>query len=346
MKSARRKGRWVACALCASLALVAAWPIEAATNVPARVLADTAAARSSTPAPSAASKPAPPAPRPQWPIAFFRNLLAMNPAEREQALTNYAATAQARILTKVQEYESLPPDERELRLRVTELHSYLRPLMNTPDTDRTAQLARIPEADRALVEGRLREWDKLAPEVQKELLEHEATLLYLAQIEGRTDEQRRIILTNIPPARREMLQRGIARWGAMSEEQRRDVLRRFSNFFELSTPEKEKALKTLSEAERRQIEKTLQVFGRLRPDQRAQCLRSFAKFASLSVAERQEFLKDAERWQQLSPGERQTWRELVRKMPPPLPPLPHRPPPKPPLPPLPAARSAVVTNGR
>jgi hypothetical protein len=345
MIPARRNGLWMAGVLCASLPLLASPRVQAATNIPALDQSSTATAHLSAPVRAAAAKPVPPAPRPQWPIAFFRELLAMSAAERRQALTNYSPAGQARILAKVSEYESLPPDERELRLRVTELHSYLRPLMNMRDTDRSAQLARIPEADRPLVEDRLREWDKLAPEVQKELLEHEATLLYLAQIQGRTDEQRRIILTNIPPGRREMLERGIARWDAMSQEQRREMLGRFNQFFELSPAEKERALNTLSEPERRQLEKTLQAFGRLRPDKRAECVRSFAKFASLSVAERQEFLKSAERWQQMSPNERQAWRELVRKMPPPPPPPPRRAP-RPPLPPSPQPASAVATNGK
>jgi predicted secreted protein len=327
MKAGDGKGLRMAAVLCAGLALLASPAIRAATNVPAL------------------SRPTPPAPPPRWPIGFFRELLAMSATERKQALTNHPPAAQTVILAKVREYESLPADERELRLRVTELQSYLRPLMSARDTNRAVQLARIPEADRKLVEDRLREWDKLTPEAQKDLMEHEATLLYLAQIEGRSEEQRRLILTNIPPGRRELLERGIAQWEAMSEEQRRKVLGRFNRFFELSEPEKEKALKTLSEAERRQIEKTLRAFDRLRPDQRSECMRSFAKFASLSVAERQEFLKNAERWEQMSPNERQAWRELVRKMPPPLPP---RRAPKPPQPPsVPASRPtpAVVTNG-
>jgi predicted Fe-S protein YdhL (DUF1289 family) len=177
-------------------------------------------------------------------------------------------------------------------------------------------------------------------------MEHEATLRYLAQIEGRSEEQRRLILTNIPPGRREMLERGVARWEAMSEDQRGKVLGRFNQFFELSAPEKEKALKTLSEAERRQLEKTLQAFDRLRPDQREECMRSFAKFASLSVAERQEFLQSAERWQQMSPNERQAWREVVRRMPPLPPPRRAPKPPPPPSVPRPRPASAIVTNGK
>jgi len=242
----------------------------------------------------------------------------------------------------VHEYESLKPDERQLRLRVTELRWYLWPLMTAPATNRAALLARIPAPDRELVEDRLQEWDKVPPDVQKELLGMEPTLRYLTEINGLSDGQRVQLVTNIPPARRALLEKGIQQWDSLSDNQRRNTLHRFNQFFELTVAEKEKALRTLSEAERRQIEKTLQTFGNLRPEQRAQCIRSFAKFASLSLEERQQFLKNAERWKQMSPSERQVWRQLVTRLPPPLPP--HLPPPLPPPPRSHPART-VVTNG-
>ena len=42
----------------------------------------------------------------------------------------------------------------------------------------------------------------------------------------------------------------------------------------------------------------------------------------MSALEKQDFLKNAERWSQLSPKERQTWRDLVTHVPewPPMPP--------------------------
>jgi hypothetical protein len=69
------------------------------------------------------------------------------------------------------------------------------------------------------------------------------------------------------------------------------------------------------------MEKTLQSFEQMPPQQQAQCVNNYAKFAGMSTAERAEFLKNAERWSQMSPGERQTWRDLVQNVPewPPLP---------------------------
>jgi hypothetical protein len=268
------------------------------------------------------------------PISFFRDLLAMDAAGREQALTNRPLEARTLVMAKVREYESLNPDERELRLRVTELRWYLRPLMYAPVTNRPAQLATIPETYRKLVEDRLREWDKLSPEMQTELLANEATIRYLTEIEGRTDEQRRQALEAIPPAGRTVLEQGIDKWSSMSEDQRQRMLGRFREFFGLTAQEQQKVLNTVSGLGRAQIERTMRAFDNLPPDQRDQCIRSLQKFASLSPAERQQFLKSAERWKLMSPSDRQVWRLLVRKLPPPLPP---------PLPPVRASSRPAPT---
>ena len=291
------------------------------------------------PEPDALVPPLPPA---KSPVGFFRELLAMNALERKQALANRSPENQKRILAKVREYASVDPDQRELRLQVTELRWYLLPLITAPATNRAAQLAAVPDRVRQLVADRLREWDKLSADVQKELLANEATLRHLTEIEGRTEDQRRKILWGLSPARRQKLQEGIDRWNGMPEEQRRKMLSRFKAFFDLTANDKEKALRTLSAPERRQIEKTLRTFGSLPPDQRAKCIHSVEKFANLSLEDRQQFLKNAERWKLLTPSQRQDWRELVNRLPPPLPPD---------WPPLPPSRHslrpapAVATKG-
>jgi hypothetical protein len=287
-------------------------------------------------------KPLPTSPLASSPIRFFRELLAMNPAERQQALTNRSPEVRAQILAKVREYESLKPNDQALRLSVTELRWYLRPLMTAPVTNRPALLAPIPEPMRELVEARLQEWDQVPTDAQTELLGLEPTLQYFTELQGRSEQQRWEIVRNISPSRQKLLEKGIEQWHGMSEDQRQTMLNRFNKFFQLTGKEKTNALNTLSEPERRQIEKTLKTFGNLPPAQRAQCIKSFAKFTSLSLEERQQFLKNAERWKQMSPTERQAWRQLVSHLPPPLP---RRPPPLPPSLPRSGPARAVVTNG-
>ncbi len=264
----------------------------------------------------------------------------MNALERKQALTNRSPENQKLILDKVREYETMDPDQREERLQVTEMCWYLLPLMTAPATNRPAQLVSIPPRSRQLVEDRLREWDKLTPDVQHELLGNGATLRYFTEIEGLTDEQRRKILEGMSPERRQKLQEGIEQWSRMPADQRRKMISRFNQFFDLTAKDKEKALRTLSGPERRQIEKTLKTFENLPPDQRARCVRAIAKYTSLSLEERQLFLKNAERWKLLTPSQRQAWRDLVDKLPPPMPPD------LPPMPPSPRSSrpTQVVTN--
>ena len=83
----------------------------------------------------------------------------------------------------------------------------------------------------------------------------------------------------------------------------------------------EKALDNFSNKERQEMEKTLQAFRNLPLDQRQQCVDAFGKFASMGRDERISFLKNVERWQAMSPDDRDKWRKLVKALPP-RPPLP------------------------
>ncbi|HUB86332.1 MAG TPA: DUF3106 domain-containing protein [Verrucomicrobiae bacterium] len=298
----------------------------------------------------AENSPNPPAPikllsaptnsAPRSPVEFFRQLLAMSPDERENALTNKPPEIRQRILAKVAEYEALDPDERELRLRATELRWYLMPLLRAAPTNRATLLAAVPDDLRPLVQGRLEQWIILPPPLQQEFLDNEHVLLYFATVDSTEappppDPRQAFWLSNADQAR----------WAALTEAQRREMINQFQNFFDLTPDEKQEALNTLSDAERAQMEKTLKAFGNLTADQRDECIRAFAKFSGMSAAEKEEFLKNAERWSQMTPKERQTWRDLVNEVPewPPLPPgftatLPTTPTPPPP------AHDAVATN--
>jgi hypothetical protein len=269
-------------------------------------------------------------PLPQSPVNNFRQLLAMTPKERENNLTNRAPEVRARILAKVREYLALGPDERELRLRATELRWYLLPLLRESPANRGAWLAQVPDSLRDLIGSRLEQWDTLPPQSRQEFLDNENTLHYFSHVDP----------TNAAPgpgAQRGPSDAEQARWQALSEEERQKITAQFNRFFELTPVEKQKTLNTLSDTERAQMEKTLQSFDKLPPAQRAQCIRGFTKFAGMNPAERAEFLKNAERWSQLPPRERQAWRDLVAQVPlwPPLPQTLI----KPPLPPRPPAQS-------
>jgi hypothetical protein len=277
--------------------------------------------------------PVPPTPHLKSPVDLFRELLAMTPAERKNYLTNRPSETRARILVKVCEYEALDPNERELRLRATELRWYLLPLLHESLTNRATRLAAIPDDLQPLVKNRLRQWDILPPTLKAEFLESERTLRYFTHV----DPSQGPSLPPPPPdpkGDRGPHRSDLSRW-MLSEEQRQKIAAQFNQFFELTPVEKKKTLNTLSDAERQQMEKTLETFGKLPPVQRRKCIRAFTEFAGMSAQEKQDFLKNAQRWAQMSPKERQTWRDLVTHVPewpplpsalimPPLPPTFHR----------------------
>ncbi len=299
-----------------------------------------APAQDSAGVPVSAKSPPTPAdimpPLPQSPVKFFRQLLAMKLQERRDCLTNRSPEIRERILAKVSEYLALDPDERELRLRATELRWYLLPLLRESPTNQAERLAQVPDDLRALVQGRLAEWSILPPSLQKEFLDNEGTLHYFSHVDS----------TNSPSPGGRLVPSDAdqVRWNALTENDRGRITDEFNQFFELTPAEKQKTLNTLSDAERTQMENALQSFDKLPPIQRIQCVRAFTQFAGMSPADRAEFLKNAERWSQLPPKERQAWRDLVAQVPlwPPLPAALIMPPKPPPLPLHP--RPMVATN--
>lgn len=284
--------------------LAAAWAsVAAQTNLPAN------------------RPPTPPVPVLRSPVDSFRALLVLPSAERREQLTSRTPEVREKLVAKIREYQALSPEERELRLKATELRWYLKPLLQSPATNRATQLALLPEGVRDLVAVRIAQWDKFPPAVQQMMLTNEAAPAYL--VTGGP--------AHLPPL--------------PTEKIRSHLTARYDRLFELTPAEQERVLNTLSDVERRQMEKTLAAFEKLTPAQRQQCLVSFARFRSLTPAEQQEFLHNAERWSQMTAAERQAWREVVSNVPrvPPLPALTRK------FPPLPRATfkpgEPTSTNG-
>jgi hypothetical protein len=261
----------------------------------------------------------PPLPPPRSPVDAFRALLLKSAAEQQKLLAVRPPAVRERILHKLQEYQSLSLEERELRLQATELQYYLVPLLSMPATNRAAHLALIPQPTRDRVEARLRHWTLLPPPMREVLLTNQQAVSFLLLPPASTNAT--------PPS---------------ADAVRRRMFDAVDRFLELSEKEKEQALGNFPEAEREQMAETLAAFERLTPSQRSRCVRSFAKFATLNAEERQVFLKSAERWSQMSFTEREAWRELVHRAPiyPPLP--------TPPLPPQAAltSRPPAAANGQ
>ncbi len=256
------------------------------------------------------------------PVEYFRAILGMTAPQRENLLANKSANERSAILAKVREYEAMPPDIREARLRQTELLWDISTLMRLAPAKRVNRLKELSPADRVVVEDHLRNWDRLPPYVQKAFLEKESFISFYLRVQDSSAREQQRILDRLPPALRKDWAGELQRWQGLPKSERQELSDRFRQLFELDDLKQRQAINEFSEAERRQMESALQVFARLSPDQRKVCIDSFRKFAVMTARQRNEFLQNAERWEAMTARERQLWRELVQKLPlfPPPPP--------------------------
>lgn len=262
----------------------------------------------------------PPLPLAKPPVEFFRGLLALSPDAREMSLKDRPPENKSAILRKVREYETMTPDDRELRLRATELRWYLLVLMPMAPTNRAPQLAAISEPMRNLIQDRLVTWDRLSPKAQEAVLKGESSLERVVNILARRFTLPSTNAVKFSPEQIRKFEDDLSRFRELPADQQRLIAQHFNNFFDFKPEEKTKVLRVLSDSERKEMEKSLKLFSNLPKKQREKCVSAFKKLATFSPEERRQFLHNAERWQAMSPAERQAWRDLVHKLPPPSPP--------------------------
>jgi predicted Fe-S protein YdhL (DUF1289 family) len=256
------------------------------------------------------------------PVVYFRGILGMSQGERERALAGKPDNYKKAVLDKVQEYEALPPDIREARLRQTQLRWDLTQLMKLPPEARPAILKDITPGDRSFLEDRLRQWDRTETNLQQTFLANAGFLDSYLRWQASSPAEQNEFLAKLPPDRRQDWSRELARWETMPQDERRRLSDQFRQFFDLNPEQQQNTLTTFSESERHDMENTLLKFANLPPSRREACIGSFQKFAAMSPDERGQFLKNAARWEAMTAGERGVWRELVQRFPdaPPMPP--------------------------
>jgi hypothetical protein len=280
------------------------------------------------------------------PVQAFRKLLSMPSAEQQAYLSKYSPATRQRIEAKLQEYEIMPPDVRELRLRVTELRWYLLPLMQDSPTNRAAKLAAVPDTYRGLVAARLDEWDLMPPTLKDEVLKYESTISRFIgrNAGGKIVLQPRTDIRTLPDPERREQEAKLASWQSLSEPEREQMYASFEHVLELGPAEKQKTLDALSPPQRVEAEKVVTPIEKWPRSQQLQYLAAFRQFAKMTPAERDQFMKNARRWQQMSPAERQAWRDLAQQLAE-MPPLPADVPPPSLKPAGPTAVPAAGTNG-
>lgn len=288
--------------------------------------------------------PEAPAPTPpRNPIDTLRALLAMPPADRIAALASRTPQQREIVAARLKEFDAMSLAERELRLRLLEVHYYLVPLLQSEPAARRHLLTQVPASHRRLLEARLRTWDSLPAEQQKTLLANEDQMRSFQSFGTNTPPPLPPPATaSAPsPSQREQLESSLARWRSSPPTQRQRVFAQFQQLSTLDERERAQLLKRLPPTERDQVERSLAAFEKLPPEHRAQWLEAFERFSNLSADERRAFLNSAARWEAMAPAERRAWREVVAEFPPlptALPPLPSAS--------APASRRPLATNAQ
>ena len=297
------------------------------------------------PAPSVSSTAGAPPPPPLLPppqvLTTFRELLEMGREAREAALAK-KSEANRKILTeRLKEFDALSPEQRQTRLRLMQLRWELLSVLRASPTNRALVTKSIPIEDRGLINDRLSYWDRLAPDLQKWVLENEGLLSYFVSGEARSTSDLTNKLETLAPLVRQKLTNSMARWVDFTPEQQQKIYENFRAIFGLDQPERKRIvdpalLRTGSEQELKQIQKVIESFQRLSREQREQCMAYFRKFTGMTMEQRVQFLRNAERWEKMSETEKEAWRRLVNQ-------IPSIPPFGPPLPPQSGAR-VLETN--
>ena len=247
------------------------------------------------------------------PVAAFRILLAMRTDARATELAAKPARVREVLSTRLREYDALAPAEREARLRATELHYFLRPMLSAPPAERAARLAVVPESFRPQVEERLGAWDKLPAEIQREVLANDQLL------QAMTRPAVPNAFPPLPPGLTPAVPDNVAHWHTLDARQREQLLDNFTHYFRLDDRAKTRVVAALPEPKRAEATRTLDQFAQLTADERAACVTALKQLDQMSQAEQARFYANAEQWQKLSEAERAAWRRVVIEFPP-LPP--------------------------
>lgn len=266
------------------------------------------------PVPAAASATASPLVSPnavRTPVDFFRELLTASPAAREPMLASRPASERTLLLAKVREYEALSPAERELRLTATQMRWHLKNLLPADARQRATYLAALPPSERAVLEPRLKNLEQLPPRLQTEARSSQTVIHYYSRPAAPPLPPGVVPIAH-QPAQPTMPPSAV-------RNPRRTTVDQFRRFFELNDRDRARALERLPEAERQSLEQLMQELDHLPGSLRARCMDALQKFATLSPRDQAQFLQSARRWQGLTPGERETWRDFVIELPP-LPP--------------------------
>ncbi len=249
-------------------------------------------------------------------MASFRKWLALSPKDRPSALADRSEERRNKLLDKLAEYDEMPAEERENKLRMLEFDWYMRSLLRISATERAESLLTLPKEWEAPVQARLRQWEQLPADLQTELLSSELLTRIFIHGQKLSPQDEVAALKQLPLDVRMRWEAQLQEWRGVTRTDRAKVAATVQPFFGLSSPEQQRALQAMNPSDRREMEATLEAFNRLPKEERDKCVEAFQNFAGMSNDERRQFLMNAGRWQAMSPRDRTVWRGLMQALPP------------------------------
>ena len=277
------------------------------------------------------SEPPPVAIPTKSPVERFRDLLAMTPAERETVLANRPKFWKDRVLAKIDQYQQMPADQREVKLQETQLRWLLRQAIQMSDGDRQQLMLRCSASEKSMLQQRLEQWEKQSTETRQEMMEY---LTRMESISEKRLENQNVRPDGSSPPEFPKMDSGIEKFMNLPPSQRSQIIFGYQKFFTLSDKERKMVLNKLAEPARQAILVNVQKINQLPVEERERIMVELKKLANMSPEEQSTFLKNSQTWQSIPKGEKEAWLRLVsRKRPePPMPSELLLPPTPPPLP--------------
>lgn len=190
--------------------------------------------------------------------------------------------------------------------------------LDLPEEQRATVLASRSPKSRQLLDAKLREYSGLPLAERERRLKVMDIHWHLKPVLETAATNRAQALAKVPARMKPVVQDRVERWEKLPPHVKEDVLTNetaMSFFIAPPEPPLLPPMPTL-EFDRKEMERTLENYAKLSIQQRQQCIDSFAVLARMSPAERNHFLRNAERWQEMTEEERDTWRQIVNIRPP------------------------------
>lgn len=221
---------------------------------------------------------------------------------------------------KIREYERLPATVRQDRLKIAQLHWYIALLIPISADAREKRLEQIPDEERALVKRCLERWDKLPEDARTDVMNNFKLTQYFAR--GETQSS---VPPPLPPASTgpgNLKNPSSQTWESSPLDKRRKMLDAYARFYELPARQQEATLEKMPFPFRKECELQRNELLQMPPDQRQRTLNFLRAFAKMSPEEQAQFRKNAKRWRDMNPQERNFWMRYVEQLPKQLPPMP------------------------